>query len=235
MLAATFNSMFDSICDSTANPYLTDTDKNNFARAATLGELEAIVRGLPENRYAVEPELRGLGNSQFEINDISILANHIATTASGADHSLSKTTLNTAIDAAAGISGAVVYHITAVTHEDANNNVFEAKFLRHNDRTAYERNKYLKASATRHYFSEFQNEYRFYPSSVPSRAVTLTSIRYPIEMLIDTDTPGNNVNPELPDHVMVAILYRACRLAGINIREPEFFQMVGQEYAYDKK
>jgi hypothetical protein len=101
------------------------------------------------------------------------------------------------------------------------------KWVRHNDK-GYIRNNPLRKPSSKYPTVEYYEDYyQFNPKG--KHLVTGTFLRMPRPVWFDSANVLNNIDPELSDNMMIDVIFRALGLAGINIRERQFFEMVQKE------
>jgi hypothetical protein len=98
-----------------------------------------------------------------------------------------------------------------------------AVYVRHNDYSRWLENGFLKFSATAPWVRIFDDFYQFYPQQ--QGVATLTCVLYPRPVNLDFTVPANNVDADLTWSAVMDILFKVGQLAGIQIREAQFYEM----------
>jgi len=113
-----------------------------------------------------------------------------------------------------------VYKVMSFETSDGN----PVYWARHNDAAPLKRNHLTKPRASHPHVTVTDEGYRLDPDG----AYMIVSRRMPLHCWLSDDTPGNNIDPELPDELMYDAIFRALQFGGIQVREFDFFQAVAQ-------
>lgn len=119
-----------------------------------------------------------------------------------------------------------VFHVTRFQwrHEGSYRTI---KWLRHNDLSQAELNPHRKPTMKWPIYTTNKDYLQVLP--VVDKVVRLTIVREPLFIWNDPADATVNQDPELPDHMMYDVLFRALTQAGIQIREGEFARFIEQE------
>lgn len=228
MTAAEVDSRFLTLVDFTGSPYFTDKEKTDIANTAQLSVIQHLIEG-PDKQNITQPEAKAYGYDSLTDDDISVLKNKLSmsTTVLG---TINISTIEAAIVLASDVTEATLYRIAAAKISDTTGgggDLKTCKFVRDNDFYTFQDNIFKKATASKPQFRKFERLYQFDPRL--SRDAELITLRYPKEMLIDTDTPSNNIDPELRDEVMNFVIARMVTLSGLPLRDQMLYQSASRE------
>ena len=98
-----------------------------------------------------------------------------------------------------------------------------AVYVRHNDYSRWLENGFLKFNATAPWVRIFDDHYQFYPQQ--QGEATLACVLYPRPVVLDFEQPSNNVDVDLTWSAAMDVLFKTCQMAGIQIREAQFYEM----------
>jgi hypothetical protein len=193
-------SEFDLLLDKSGSPYFTDAEKLVFLNKA---QLEVLNRLVPDS-------LGGVVNFEFDENVAATIApltyKITATPSSGI---VSKSTLNTALQAASADAGTTVFRVGAV---NIVSNGKPVKFTRHNNINAYIDNVFKAPSESEPRYTVTASSYIIYPTSVGQ--VAFTVLKMPRVMTLVN-------SPDWDDYVMNQVINQAVKIAAVPLHDGE--------------
>ena len=210
MLVSKAVTIFNVLNDKFGSPNVIESeiiDHFNFAISEYLNRL------FPDNQGGVvnfELDSNVLMNLQPLIYPLNSLA-----VTSGV---LLNSTINSALVTAAG-AGSTYFRIMNVSYTNGGSTYY-AKYAKHNNILAYERNTYKAPSATKVYYSPVAAGLKFYPSSTST--VSPTVVKNP-KVLTTSDL---STSFEFSDYVVYNIIAIALKLSGIGTRDAELIDDV---------
>jgi len=233
MTAEELDSRFQIILDKVGSPYLTDTERSSLYNMAQLSVLDDYVYNrknkLKKNKDAEPPY--GYENTNLNVEAVSVLIVELSgVLTSDANGKIQKADIDTQINVASG-KNTGLYHVANMARQSTDTNYYVSRFVRLNDLYPHLANSFKAPTESNPSYTEYDSYYVSYPLAAVS--VNTTVLRYPEEILVDDTTPANNVDPEFSDKVTNEIILRALQLAGVSIREAEFYGMVNAEYTKD--
>ncbi len=211
---------FSIILDKEGSPDVIDTEFTSLINTAQLAVVKGIVEGELKNKKAEEMPPHAFENVSHLSERIAPLIYPISTATVGNTGHVLYSTINAFLPT-------TFYHIASVARLEAGTYYF-CRFLRLNDRYKHELNSFKKPDVTHPVYMLERNQIQTLPITA-SVAMKLVVIRNPKDINFDEDTPGNNIDPELPDNTMQEVLFRALILAAVSIREPSLHQAVVAE------
>ena len=206
---------FSIILDKEGAPDLIDSEFTALVNTAQLAVVKDIVEGELKNKKAVEMPAHAFENVSHLSERIAPLISSITTLTTDADGRIQYADIN-------GLLSTVFYHIANIARLESGV-YYPCRFVRHNDRYKHELNSFKKPTITKPIVMKFADYLQILPDTA-SIGVNMVTIRTPKDINFDEDTPGNNIDPELPDNTMQEVLFRALTLAAISIREPQLYQ-----------
>lgn len=114
-----------------------------------------------------------------------------------------------------------ILHISSLRRWD-NGEFKKVEWVRHNEHSQRESNPFTRSMDECPTYRIVNKGIKINPSG--RRLLDISVIRAPKNMWAGEVSQIHD--PELPDHMMVSIIYRALILAGINIRESQFTQLL---------
>lgn len=216
MTAAEMGNWFDLLQDKYGSPYFTDTEKSLLFNRASV----AFVKNLLWPDGKEQPETMELTQDTFsQIAPLVITPAYINMTSGGL---VTKTTLQTAVTNAQ--AGAVVWRPLSIGWTLGGSNR-AVSFVRHNDWWAFQQNYFKAATTENPKFRETATAFEFLPISISAR-LYFTVLKYPRTIVLDYDTPANNVDSDLPDFTHDKIVALALEFAGISSRDEALAQLI---------
>lgn len=119
-----------------------------------------------------------------------------------------------------------IFHFNSISRWDGSK-YCSVKWKRHNEIEAIEKNPHQRPTDRFPVCVYFKNYIQFYP--IGSRAIRLSVTRMPLHFWYDEEDFTATQDPELTDFLMYDVIYRAVTLAGKQIREDRFSQLIQQE------
>lgn len=200
MTTAAAISEFDLLLDKVGSPYFTDAEKLIFLNKA---QLEVLSRMVPDS-------VGGVVNFEFDENTQANVAPLIykitATPSSGV---VTKSTLNTALQAASSDAGTTVFRVGAV---NVVSNGKSVKFTRHNNINAFVDNTFKSPTLDEPRYTVTATSYTILPTSVGQ--VAFTVLKTPRVMTLVN-------SPDWDDYMMNQVINVAVKLAAVPLRDGE--------------
>lgn len=218
MTAETLHRQWEILIDKYESRYFEDFEFNTIANQAQLDVVTYIFYNRFEkaaNPYRKDAHLGepkdGWENTQIESYDLSPLTKAINLTSTNGQINIT--------DIETQLSG-TLFHIgqVGVAYTGGYKN---ARWVRHNDYERLEENYFKKASQNSPIYRMFDNYILVEPTG--NINVRMTVLRYPTEILYDSNNPSNNVDPELSDRVMQLVLKEMLKISGVAIRDNDLF------------
>jgi hypothetical protein len=205
--------IFNVLLDKYGSPYLTDDEICDLLNMALRGEY--LNRLFPDNQG-------GITNFEFDQNTVANIQPLIWTLTVNMNSSglLTNTAINTALRTATGNNDDTYFRIASVGWTSGSNTI-PVKYVKQNDRWAFERNIFKKPSTSNPKYTLLGEGLKFYPTSEATN-LTLTVVKYPV--LIESANAEDEC--ELGDYQMHQILSIALKLAGISVRDRELIEDV---------
>ena len=97
------------------------------------------------------------------------------------------------------------------------------RFVPRNKINAHERNYFKKASDDNPTYTTYEDYIQFFPEEVAN--VKVVVLRYPVEVHLGA-TVVDDINPDISKDAAMRVLFRVLASAGVQIREPNFTQMI---------
>lgn len=208
MVIAQWATYFDVLQDKFGSPYFTDTEKSLLFN-------RALVQYVGEFLPVEEP---GQLNVEMDRDTISSLAPLIyelpALNMSGAGI-ITKATIQGSLTAQ--IAGGILWRELALK-ATLGTNVNPPNYTRHNDWAQFLNNSFKTPTDGNPKYYETALDFRFLPINTITNYV-FTVLKYPVVVLVDSVTPGNNINSDMPDFTHDKIIAIALELAGISSRD----------------
>jgi hypothetical protein len=230
MTAAEFSSYFDLICDKVGSPYFTSSEKSEFVNLAQFSVLDNLLFPLKEreqNRkntdifdFSYEYAMRQGMQPLF----CSVTATITTST------TVTYTAIETAINTAYSITSSKVYKIVNIyLPEDvlAPTTYFSCKYVPtlNGSRAIYENLLFGGATSSNYgIYTNTNSSVSWIPALVNPDEIKIDCIRQPRAFSIATSQTVELDNIWHPE-----VLYRATQLAGIAMREADFYQMTNLE------
>ncbi len=214
-----------------------------FAEYVNLAQVVTMRKCTYDNklkRHVHQEPVKGLGDNQYNIEQLQSLVVSIPVDPRG--------TLTTDVygrvemadieayfpdDVIRGEMGVIetkkpeVFHVASAARYCTDDGKMRmAQWVRHNDWEAIQENPFRTPTEFYPGFRYFDDHLKFAPEG--TRDVQLTVIRMPRHVWID-ESGVNDVDPELNDKIMYDVIFEALSLAGITIREPDFYKMIENE------
>lgn len=230
MTAAEINIRFNIILDKVGQPAFKDTERTRFFNIAQLSMLDEYSKNHMAKQTIDSLPNYGTEDDTFMSEALQPFVPELTETSSGitiktdADGRVTYADINTSVAFHTG-QAVNFYHIDTVHRKDTT--FEECDYVRRNDLQERKDNEFKEPTAAFPIYTYYDTYLLVHPIGVED--VKLSVIRYPVEILIDDATPGNNVDPEWPDKVTNELIFRALNLAGVSIREGEFYQMMERE------
>ncbi len=115
-----------------------------------------------------------------------------------------------------------LFHINNVARYDGTGKFESARWVRHNEYRLAQRDPFLEPTERHPLWRYTDNRVVLDPGG--QRAVRLSVTRHPKHMWFDENFVDQAVNPELPDHTMYDVIWRALRYAGVFIDKQNLYQ-----------
>jgi len=230
MTAAEFSSYFDLICDKVGSPYFTSSEKSEFVNLAQFSVLDNLLFPLKEreqNRkntdifdfsyeYAMRQGLQAL----------FCTINHAPAAADYATYTEIEGDINTAYS----ITGSKIYKIVNIYLPEnvvSPSSFFSCKFVPtiNGSKNIYQNLLFGGATSPKYgIYTVTNSQISWIPSLDAADEIKIDCIRRPKAFSIATSQTVELDNIWHPE-----VLYRATQLAGIAMREAEFYQMTNLE------
>lgn len=208
---------FDMLQDKFKAPYFTDAEKTVFLQRAHIGFVKDML--WPDGKNGSD----NLEVSQDSIAQIATLIyelpNPISMSSTGV---VLKSTLQTALT---GVSATAIMWRPLAIGWDLGADVHPVSYVRHNDWYKFQENYFKNPTAENPKTRERATDYQFLPIR-PSAKLYFTLLKYPAKVVLDTVTPVNNVNSDLPDFTHDKIVALALEYAGISSRDEALAQLL---------
>lgn len=201
-----YTAFINGLVDKYGDAQIEDVEFNNLFNQSALQELIADYKPMGERETPIQN--KGWESTQQLLDKWFTLIKPITFTIP-TDGKVLWPTIETA-------AGAKVFHIDNVFRGD-----YYARWVRHNDRGVVLRNRYKKPTDAHPIWSGYSDYVLVEPVASTGTATVTT---YPIEAVIDTENPTNNVDPNLTDIALRKIIDRMAQRYGITIREQQLFQ-----------
>lgn len=121
-----------------------------------------------------------------------------------------------------------IYHIGNLAVYDATRDKYQpAKWVRHNEIERVHHDPFREPTERWPVFVNQDTFIQIWPQS--NKDVRLTAIREPKHVWWEDGDETLQIDPEWPDSGMYDVLFEACKLAGLNIKDYQFYQAVGRE------
>lgn len=140
----------------------------------------------------------------------------IAMNASGI---VTDTVLNTALQSAASDANATYFRIGGIGLT-TNGQTYPVKYVKQNNRWAYEQNYFKKPALTKPKYTPIANGLQFYPISI-STPLTINVVKHP-KVMTNADLANDM---EFSDYAVYNILSIALKLAGLATRDIEMLEI----------
>lgn len=205
---------FDILQDKYGSPYHTDSEKTLFFNRAIL---DFVGQFLPADGESGNLEL-----SEDATSQIATLIYDLPYTTMDSSGIVTKATIQTALNGQ--IAGGLLWrrlNIGWVLGGDT----LPAKWTRHNDWYQFMRNVFKVPSVSNPRFYETATKYQFSPIQTTAK-LYFTVLKYPVSVVLDSVTPANNINCDLPDFTHNKIIALALEYAGIGSRDENLAQLL---------
>lgn len=214
MIIAQWADYFDILQDKYGSPYFTDTEKSllfNRASVQFVAEFFPVIPG-EINVELDRDTIATLAPLIYELPAITMSASGIITKA--------------AIQAAlvALVAGAVLWREVGGIKATLGTEITAVNYTRHNDWAQFLNNSFKTPTDSNPKVYETALDYRFLPINTITN-MTFTVLKYPKTVLVDSVTPANNINSDLPDFTHDKILALALELAGISSRDASLIEL----------
>lgn len=216
MTAAEMGQYFDLLQDKFSSPYFTDAEKTVFLQRAQVGFVRDLL--FPEERQdKVNLEL-----SQDTLNQVNTLIRTLPYFNMSSNGLIPKTGVATALNTLS--SGAVLWRPLSIGWT-VGGDTRPVKFVRHNDIWEFKQNYFKNPSSLSPKWTEDGINYTIYPTYSGAK-IYFTVLKYPTPIVVDSVTPANNVNSDLPDHTHDRVVALALEYAGVSSRDEALAQLL---------
>ena len=230
MTTAEFSSYFDLICDKVGSPYFTSSEKSEFINLAQFSVLDNLIFPLKEREQ--NRKNRDIFDFDYEYamrQGLQKLFCSVAHTPAANDYA-TYLEIEVDIDTVYGLTGSKVYKIVNIYLPEnvvSPTRFFSCKFVQsiNSSREIYENLLFGGATSPKFgIYTATNSQLTWIPSLENADEIKIDCIRKPRAFSITTSQTC-----ELDDIWHPEILYRATQLAGISMRDTEFYQMTGIE------
>lgn len=205
---------FDIMQDKFKSPYFTDTEKTLFLQRAHVD--------LVNNLLSSDEKLPNVELSQDTISKIATLIIPLAYINMPSTGVVLKSSIQTALNTAS--SGAVLWRPLNIGWVLGNES-HPVKYTRHNDWWEFKQNYFKNPSTDNPKVYETATGYQFGPIHTNAK-LYFNVLKYPKKVVIDSVTPANNVDSDLPDFTHDEIVALALEYAGIGSRDENLAQLL---------
>lgn len=220
ILIETLQALFDLVVDNVGSPYFTSNQKDIFLQRAQQNLLNQYFNKMSKGHMA-----EATSNDSDSISGL-IQEVILQTNAQG---ELLESAISTALN------GREKFRYLSVQRQgilDCDEGYDKSRFVRHNDFSTNQQNSFKKATNDFPIHRYYNSKLQFNPTGVAN--IKITVILFPLLMTLDDPTDSgvrgsNAIDSELDDDRTNEIAYLALSMAGINIRESDFYQMVERE------
>lgn len=235
MTAAEFSSYFDLICDKVGSPYFTPSEKSEFINLAQLSVLDNLLFPLKEREQASKN--RDIFDFDYSyamrqgVQNLFCTIDHVPAAGNFALY----IEIEDDIDAQYFITGAKIYKIVNMylPENDANpTSFYSCKFVAslNSSKNIYENLLFGGATSPKFgLYTAANSQLTWIPELNLANVIRVDCIRKPKAFSITTSQTC-----ELDEVWHPEILYRATQLAGISMRDSEFYQMTGLEQSKEQ-
>ena len=216
MTAAEFNSRFDLICDKVGSPYFTNSEKESFIMTAQYSIIDELMFPKRRNQEKKDQDVFGFQyqNSMLQgLQKLRVVTNPLSPSVGF----VTFTTITSAPN-----NNPTIYKIINFSLEE-DGQLYNARYVPSlvSTKSIYANLQFGKTSAKYGIYTVGNDRIDFQPAA---DAVAVEYIRVPASFSI-----GSNVTCEVDPIYHNEILFRALQLAGIAIRENDFYQAVSIE------
>ena len=209
--------VFDLWIDKTQSPYFTSGEKDTFLQRAMINLINKKFN--PAASHVMERTIR-------DVEDISDLIEEV-TAKTDAVGRLYDSIVTTALS-----GREVMYILNAARSGDCGETVENARFVRHNDYFAQNRNSFKEFTSTSPVFRVFKDYTKYTPVGIAD--VYQTVLLKPLIVTLDDPTNsgargGSAIDIEFSENLFNELIYLALTEAGISIREADLYQVTTNE------
>jgi len=219
ILIEDLHQLFDLVIDNVSSPYFTSSQKDEFLRRGIQNYLNKYFNRQPDGHNA-ETTSNDVANIEDLIEGVELLTNNQGEL------------LFVDIEAALGNRKVFRYLTVEAKDLDECDNYTKSRFVRHNDWISNQLNQFKKATdmfPTHRYFNG-----RLQVDPKEARAMRLTVVLQPLPVTLDDPTDSgvrgpNAIDAEFDQSALNEIVYLSLSMAGVSIREGDFYQLVERE------
>lgn len=214
MTIAQWATYFDVLQDKYGSPYFTDTEKSLLFNRALI---QYVAQFLPPT----EPGPLNVERDRDSIAAIAPLVYELPAMTMSSSGIITKSAIQTALTAL--VADGLLWRELALK-ATLGTEINPPNYTRHNDWAQFLNNSFKTPGDGNPKFYETALDYRFLPVNQLTQMV-FTVLKYPKVVLVDSVTPANNIDSDMPDFTHDKIIAIALELAGIASRDQSLIEL----------